>query len=255
MPQEITYWTKQFFLKTGLPFYFYKKAISSNQLAKNQAFKTQNLSPKALSNQLEKSQAFKAQNFDKKNLKSSNFKESKSNQSHFEESNPDQLHFEESNPNQSHFEELNFKTSPSVFLVAHQTQGRGQGHRVWQNSDLMISFLWDRDLKNIYKINSKSFAQALSVALKNVWPALPLTVKAPNDLLLNQKKLAGILLEVISQGPKTALIVGLGLNVFSHPKNLVASHLAENTKNINPKTWEFFLTQLLFLWNKTLKKI
>ena len=145
-----------------------------------------------------------------------------------------------------------FKSSdePLVFLVGHQTKGRGSKNRRWENSDLMISFLFRKNLKEITASSCKDFVFDLCKSLQEVWPQLVLEVKAPNDLYLNQKKIAGLLLEVLNQGSKTVLIVGLGLNVFSCPKHLKAAYLAEQAKNINLQNWESFLNHLFFLWSK-----
>ena len=140
--------------------------------------------------------------------------------------------------------------SPFVFLVDQQIRGRGCENKKWENSDLMISFLWKDQLKEIRASSCEAFAHDLKQALKKNWPALPLSVKAPNDLYLSQKKTAGILLEVLKQGPQLALIVGLGLNVLSSPKNLNAAYLAEKTKDIHFKKWELFLDDLFSLWSQ-----
>ena len=131
-----------------------------------------------------------------------------------------------------------------------QSQGRGRENRKWENSDLMISFLWEGNLKKITASSCEDFALDLKKALKTVWPVLPLQVKAPNDLYLNDKKTAGILLEILHQGSEIALIVGLGLNVFSCPENLKATCMAEHTKDIHLKKWESFLEYLFSLWSK-----
>ena len=140
--------------------------------------------------------------------------------------------------------------SPFLFLVDQQTRGRGYENKKWENSDLMISFLWNNHLKEITASSCEAFAYDLKQALKKNWPALSLSVKAPNDLYLGSKKTAGILLEVLKQGPKLALIVGLGLNVLSGPKSLNAAYLAEKTKNIHFKKWESFLDDLFSLWSQ-----
>ena len=149
MAKTISIWTKNWMIKNKIPFYFLELATSSNDLAKEKAFK---------------------------NL-----------------------------------------ASPTVFLVDKQTKGRGYENKTWENSDLMISFLWEQRLRDITLSSCKDFALDLQEALKEVWPQLNLWVKAPNDLYLNEGKTAGLLLEILNQGSKKALIVGLGFKCFFLP--------------------------------------
>lgn len=60
------------------------------------------------------------------------------------------------------------------------------------------------------------------------FPSMKWSLKAPNDILLEGKKCAGILIELVSEGVKTRLIVGLGFNVFSSPENAVHLLRREN---------------------------
>lgn len=138
--------------------------------------------------------------------------------------------------------------SPTVFLVNRQTKGKGQGDKKWEDSDLTISFLWKDSLKEINASSSEDFTKDLKQALEKCWPKLQLSVKAPNDLYLNGGKTAGILLEVLKQGSQTALIAGLGLNVFSCPKNINSACLKYQIKDIHFKTWKLFLSSLFSLW-------
>lgn len=142
---------------------------------------------------------------------------------------------------------------PSVFLVAYQTKGRGQADKKWENSDLMISFLWKQSLREMNIFSSQDFVRDLKKALQKEWPDLDLFLKAPNDLYLGKGKMAGLLLEVIRQGNETALVVGLGLNVFSCPSGLNSACLANQTKNISEKSWENFLDHLFSLWFQRVK--
>ncbi|MBC6415150.1 MAG: hypothetical protein GDA46_02005 [Bdellovibrionales bacterium] len=142
------------------------------------------------------------------------------------------------------------KTNPSVFLVKTQTKGRGYNNKKWENSDLMISFLWQKTKGTISSKISKDFAKDVEQALKKTWPELNIFFKAPNDLYLNEKKLAGLLIEILTQGFQTALIVGLGLNVFSTPKNLRASCLKEQLEKITHPSWNFFLKTLIQMWSQ-----
>ena len=126
--------------------------------------------------------------------------------------------------------------SRSLLLIAQrQSHGRGRRGRVWHESDLMASWLYKAlprsatllrggappraplfasgDFSNL----SLDFAKDLQAALQSVFPALNLRLKAPNDLFCGEKKIAGLLVEIIPSAESKAAIVSLGLNVFSAP--------------------------------------
>ena len=145
--------------------------------------------------------------------------------------------------------------NPSLFLVDHQSQGRGSQGRQWENSDLMLSFLWNKKDCRIQVQVCEDFAKDTQQALQTAWPDLPIYFKAPNDLYLKKKKLAGLLLEVLSQGSRKAFILGLGLNVFSAPKSLPASCLKDQVKNLTQESWEVFLSALIENWSFRLRKL
>ena len=145
--------------------------------------------------------------------------------------------------------------SPAVFLVASQSKGRGYGNKKWEDSDLMFSVLWEKAFSEIPLKACEDFALDLKQALQNTWPQQEFKVKAPNDIYLKEKKLAGILLEVLKQGSETSLIVGLGLNVFSAPKNLQAGCLLEEVREINLEIWKIFLKNLIFYWSQRVENL
>ncbi len=45
-----------------------------------------------------------------------------------------------------------------------------------------------------------------------------ITFKRPNDVFVNQKKICGILQELITVNSRKFLIIGIGLNIISNPK-------------------------------------
>ena len=141
---------------------------------------------------------------------------------------------------------------PIFCLSVKQSRGRGFGNKKWENSDLMLSVLWESAGLKIDPKACKSLVWDLKKALEQTWPELlpTLKVKAPNDLYLKEAKLAGLLLEVLKQGSKTALILGLGLNVFQSPSHLPATYLSSVTKKIDQKSWLNFLELLITLWSK-----
>ena len=143
-----------------------------------------------------------------------------------------------------------FPSKHRLFIAEKQTHGRGQKERKWVNSDLMVS--WSFMLKsNPQPDFSVLQAGVLSLALKTVW-GLPVKIKPPNDILIQDQKLAGFLIEMISQSQCLQLIIGVGMNVFSHPvlsvkecegSRMQATHLRAHLKKegVVVEKWGLFL--------------
>ncbi|WP_310496209.1 biotin--[acetyl-CoA-carboxylase] ligase [Sandarakinorhabdus sp.] len=97
----------------------------------------------------------------------------------------------------------------SWVVADRQTAGRGRRGRVWSDGagNLMASVL----VRSDGPVQQLSFVAAL--ALIGALDSPSLTLKWPNDVLLDGAKLAGILLE--RQGD--ALVIGFGVNLAGHP--------------------------------------
>ena len=142
-----------------------------------------------------------------------------------------------------------------LFIAESQTKGRGTKGRTWQNSDMMLS--WSFLVQKAPQPNTtKIMGHALLKTLQTIWPKVGFQVKAPNDILIDGKKLAGILVEVVSKGQdKHRLIIGVGMNVFSHPliKGISTTHLSEHIDGIYKNEWACFLNTWLKQIQKSLK--
>ena len=139
----------------------------------------------------------------------------------------------------------------SLFIAKTQTAGRGRHQKTWKDSDLMMAWLWEGvpTRSDVSGLDEK-LAEDLFHTVQKIWPSPLWKLKKPNDLYLNNKKTAGILLEVLDQNPKRALIAGVGFNVFSHPPVLKAGHLGLLISDILQNDWNRFLDQLNFLWTE-----
>ncbi len=142
-----------------------------------------------------------------------------------------------------------------LLIAELQTKGRGRRNKEWLNSDMMLS--WNYYLSQAPQLKTTVvMGLALHSALKKIWPANNYKIKIPNDIYIKNKKMAGILVEVINKGPKHhQLIIGVGMNVFCHPKTLDSrnsfTHLQEELrKRITEKNWADFLNE----WSHQTKK-
>lgn len=110
-----------------------------------------------------------------------------------------------------------FNQHGTVILGEYQTRGRGRRERTWISNagqNLTFSILLKNDLKD-HKINLVNLGSSLAVAqaLENLYQ-LNVELKWPNDVLVEKKKIAGILLESQSKGNKISRVaIGIGLNV------------------------------------------
>ena len=104
-----------------------------------------------------------------------------------------------------------------VLVADYQTAGRGRGGRIWEaapESSLLFSVLTRPDIP-VAAAHLVTTALALGAleacdSLAGVRPGL----KWPNDLVVDDRKLAGVLAESVVAGDRLeAVVVGMGLNV------------------------------------------
>ena len=107
-------------------------------------------------------------------------------------------------------------------MVVSETQkkGKGQYGKKWisYKGNLFISFFFKLEninvsLKQITIINCLLVKKILSIYYKK-----KIVFKKPNDLLINKKKICGILQETLTKLDKKYLIVGIGINLIKNPK-------------------------------------
>jgi len=124
-----------------------------------------------------------------------------------------------------------------------QTKGRGTHGKKWisNKGNLFISIFFH--LKENYPpFNEFSVISPLIVSetIKHFCKDKTVSLKFPNDVFLNEKKICGILQETITFNKKKFLIIGIGMNVVSNPKIIdlyeATNILFETKKKINIKT-------------------
>ncbi len=102
-----------------------------------------------------------------------------------------------------------------VVVANSQTKGRGRSGKVWysQAGGLYFSILLrpQLPLSEIAKLTLLTGVTLVEVLRKH--HQLPVLLKWPNDVLINNRKLAGILVEMATSGANAKhLVVGIGIN-------------------------------------------
>jgi BirA family biotin operon repressor/biotin-[acetyl-CoA-carboxylase] ligase len=103
-----------------------------------------------------------------------------------------------------------------VIVAASQTAGKGRGGKSWISDDGNLFFSIILDASRLKNPEIISFVAALSVANAIEKNGASCLIKWPNDVLVENKKCCGILLEK----HKNNLIVGIGININSAPEYL-----------------------------------
>ena len=133
-----------------------------------------------------------------------------------------------------------------MILADVQTNGRGQYGKKWVSykGNLFVSFFYNLQnfkisLNKLTKINCIIVKKCISKYCKK-----KIYFKKPNDLIVQKKKVCGILHEKVSKLNNTYLVVGIGINLVKSPfiKNYPTTYLINFiNKDISKKKFEFEL--------------
>ena len=151
------------------------------------------------------------------------------------------------------------KSSKNEFgLIVSETQSKGKGQygRKWisYKGNIFLSFFYK--LENI-NLSLSLLTKKNCFLVKDViskYYKKKITFKLPNDLLINKKKICGILQEKIENSKKQYLIVGIGFNLIKSPNlpNYPTTNLLEITnQKVNKKK---FVKELKITFEKFLSK-
>ncbi len=111
----------------------------------------------------------------------------------------------------------------SVFVADYQTAGRGRHGRPWTSpprSGLLLSVLL-RPRETAPHAFTMLASVAVAEAVERLL-ALDPAIKWPNDVVIQDRKVAGVLAEATDDGAERVVVVGIGINV-----NVDAATLAE----------------------------
>lgn len=132
--------------------------------------------------------------------------------------------------------------APKLFLTEKQTAGRGRGTHTWTTPHDALLSTWTFPLTYAPQpILSPLIGLALFEAAVRAAPDLAFNLKAPNDLFLGDKKIAGLLIETVVTGAQVTCAIGLGFNAGDPPAGVdtatgLARHMQAEALN-----WPAFL--------------
>ena len=109
--------------------------------------------------------------------------------------------------------------TPALVLTSNQSAGRGRKGNAWWSSGGALTFSWVVDAASLPVAAERrpmvSLAAGLAVrdALTELLPNCPFVLKWPNDVLIGDRKICGILVEQHSVDQRHGVIIGIGVNV------------------------------------------
>ena len=127
----------------------------------------------------------------------------------------------------------NTNNKSGIVIAERQKKGRGQYGKKWTSfkGNLFVSIFFQIDkvqlsLKDLTKVNCLLVKKSLS----NFYNG-KITIKKPNDLLINKMKISGILQEILTKSGKRFIVIGVGINLIKSPaiKNYLTTNFFDLT--------------------------
>ena len=121
-----------------------------------------------------------------------------------------------------------------IILAEHQTNGYGRFKRNWidlGSDNIFMSLCLKVDTFNKNLVSISQFTALILAKTFELYSAKP-NIKWPNDILIDSKKIAGILAEsVITDSQFKGIVLGIGVNLNSNIKDL--SLINQNATSLN----------------------
>ena len=111
---------------------------------------------------------------------------------------------------------LNQSSELSIHLTEQQEAGKGRNGKKWvspKGKNIYLSLGWKSPLQ-YSELDGLSLSVGCIVAnILNLSANDQINIKWPNDLLINQKKVSGILIETVDLEGQVGIVIGVGINV------------------------------------------
>jgi len=157
-------------------------------------------------------------------------------------------HYESVNSTMDKIKELFNYNKNKLFIIADkQVDGKGRRGSSWHSpkGNVYLSFSLEMfiDIKDHFIINA---AVALTIA-KTIDSICNVSsnIKWPNDILVNGKKISGLMTEIIKQNDTNYILIGVGINVDSSP--IISKYQTTFTKEINSTFEKINIIELFIL--------
>ena len=144
-----------------------------------------------------------------------------------------------------------------MIIADSQLNGKGQYGKKWisYKGNLFVSFFYKLENINLSISHlTKTNCLLVKKLLTNYYKK-NITIKKPNDLLINKKKISGILQEIVSIFNKKFLIIGIGINIIKSPK--INNYPTTNLEELTNKTFKKadIENKLKLIFEKNLSKM
>ena len=129
----------------------------------------------------------------------------------------------------------NSNNDAGIVIADSQKKGRGRYGKKWisYKGNLFVTIFFNLkrnkiSLKKMTYINCSLVKKLLSLYYKK-----KIIIKHPNDLLVDKKKISGILQEIVKKDEHKFLLIGIGINLVKNPN--FGNYPSTNLENIIKK--------------------
>ena len=115
----------------------------------------------------------------------------------------------------------NFIGTQNICMIAdEQTSGIGRRGNKWVSpkGNIYISFLIKYDLPIENHFLFSAFTANSIIKFLSKYIDENINIKWPNDIIVNNKKIAGIMTEIVEHNNNKYIIIGIGINILTSPK-------------------------------------
>lgn len=145
--------------------------------------------------------------------------------------------------------------SGTIVSAKKQSNGRGQYNRVWFSTKSALAFSVALKFASIPENFTVKIGECVKNSIIELCGFTPenMRIKLPNDILINDKKICGILTEAQSCGDTIWIICGIGINVNT---KVIPKEIEDIATSIYLETGkELDLKQLMLTIHKKILKI